>query len=412
MTHEVVITGLGLVTPLGVGVEPVWQALLSGRSGAGAIASFDVSDQPVKIACEADDFEPGDFLDRREIARSDRFCHMAVAAGAMAWDEAGLGDAGIAPERIGCIIGSGIGGLGTIEEQHSAFLGHGARGVSPFMVPKLMPNAAPGAVAMKFGLHGPNHALSSACATGAHAIGDAFRTITSGAADVVLAGGTEAALTPLSLAAFARMGALSTRNDDPTAASRPFDAERDGFVFGEGAGVLVLERRDIAERRGAPILATVVGYGASCDAHHVTQPDPDGTGAILAMRAALAEAGATPDDVDYVNAHGTSTPFNDRIETHAIKEALGVESKRIPVSSTKSQTGHLLGAAGAVEAAFCALAISRSTIPGTINQTTPDEACDLDYVPDGPRDAKVDLALSNSFGFGGQNACLALASVS
>lgn len=411
MKDEVVITGLGLVTPIGVGTEPVWDSLLEGRSGAATISSFDASGLPVSIACEADGFDATDFIPRREMARTDRFSQMAVASASMAWDEAGLADAGVPPERVGCIIGSGIGGLGTIEEQHSVLLESGARGVSPFMIPRLMPNAAPAAVAMTLKLLGPNHAVSSACATGAHAIGDAFRTIQAGAADVMLAGGTEAALTPLSLAAFTRMGALSTRNDDPEGASRPFDSGRDGFVFGEGAGVLVLERREVAERRGARILARVAGYGATCDAHHITQPDPGGAGAIRAMHLALEEAGATPGDLDYINAHGTSTPFNDQIETIAIKEAFGVEAKRIPVSSTKSQIGHLLGAAGAVEAAFCALAISRSKIPGTINLDDPSEDCDLDYVPDGPRDGAVNLALSNSFGFGGQNACLAFASV-
>jgi 3-oxoacyl-[acyl-carrier-protein] synthase II len=410
VSEDVVITGLGLVTPIGIGTEQVWTSLLSGRSGAGPIRSFDASGYEVSIACEVDDFDATDFISPREVARSDRFCQMAVAAAKMAWDEAGLDRSAVSPDRIGCVIGSGIGGLGTIEEQHSAFVQDGARGVSPFMVPKLMPNAAPAAVAMSLKIHGPNHAVSSACATGAHAIGDAFRALQAGAADVILAGGTEAALTPLSLAAFTRMGALSTRNDEPERASRPFDSQRDGFVFGEGAGVLVLERREVAEKRGAAILARITGYGATCDAHHVTQPDPGGRGAVRAMTLALKEAGAAPEDVDYINAHGTSTPFNDRIESLAIKEAFGVEAKKVPVSSTKSQTGHLLGAAGAVEAAICTLAISRRTIPATINLEEPGEDCDLDYVAGHARAAEVDLAISNSFGFGGQNACLALSS--
>lgn len=410
--NEVVITGIGLVTPIGIGTDAFWASILHGASGAGEISAFDASEEPVRIACEVTDFDATDFVDRREAIRTDRFTHMAVAASAMAWEESRLGGAKLANDRIGCVIGSGIGGLATIEAEHSSFLEGGSRRVSPFMVPKLMPNAAPGAVAMTLGLHGPNFAVSSACATGAHAIGEALRLIKAGVADVVLAGGTEAALTPLALAAFTRMGALSTRNDDPTAASRPFDSARDGFVFGEGAGVLVLESREVAERRGATILAQVAGYGASADAYHVTQPDPEGAGAARAIRAALAEAGAEPYEVDYINAHGTSTPFNDRIETLAIKDALGTEAKRIPVSSTKSQTGHLLGAAGAVEAGVCALAISRGVLPGTINLENPDPDCDLDYIAGGPRKTEVKLALSSSFGFGGQNACLAIAKAS
>ena len=337
----------------------------------------------------------------------DRFAQLAVGAASQAWDDAD-GSSFEDPERVGVIIGSGIGGLSTIEREHASFLEGGARRVSPFMVPKLMPNAAAGAVAMKFRVFGPNFAPTSACATGAHAIGEAYRCIKAGLCDVMLTGGSEAAITPLTVSAFARMGALSRRNDEPRLASRPFDADRDGFVCAEGAGILVLESRRHAERRGAEIMAVLSGYGASADAHHVTQPDPDGHGASLAMRAALADAGAGPEMVDYVNAHGTSTPFNDRVETIALKETLGVEAKRIPVSSTKSQVGHMLGAAGAVEAAATILAMTGGLVPPTINLTTPDPACDLDYVPEGPREAKLGFALSNSFGFGGQNACLAL----
>jgi 3-oxoacyl-[acyl-carrier-protein] synthase II len=276
------------------------------------------------------------------------------------------------------------------------------------MVPKLMPNGAAGAVAMKLGIHGPNFALASACATGAHSVGEAARMVEAGIVDIMVAGGTEAAMTPLSVSSFARMGALSTRNDSPETASRPFDAERDGFVFGEGAGILILERAESAERRGAPIIGRILGYGASCDAHHATQPDPEGRGAVDAMRAAMDDARVAPDEIGYINAHGTSTPYNDRIETIAIKTALGVEAKRVPVSSTKSQTGHLLGAAGAVEAAACLLAMEHGVVPQTINLANPDPECDLDYVGDGPREEKIDVALSNSFGFGGQNACLVL----
>jgi 3-oxoacyl-[acyl-carrier-protein] synthase II len=406
--NEVVVTGVGLVTPIGIGTKPFWDALVGGRSGAGTIASFDASALPVRIACEIPEFDSSDYISPRDAGRMDRFTQLAVAAASHAWDESRSSES-IKPDRTGVIIGSGIGGLSTIEREHDNFRDHGPRRVSPFMVPKLMPNAAAGAVAMKFGLFGPNFAPTSACATGAHAVGEAYRYVKAGLADVMIAGGSEAAITPLAVSAFARMGALSRRNDDPARASRPFDAERDGFVCAEGAGVLVLERRDRAEKRGADILGTIAGYGASADAHHITQPDPEGHGASLAMRAALADAHASPDKVDYVNAHGTSTPFNDRVETLGIKEALGVEAKRIPVSSNKSQLGHLLGAAGAVEAAATLLIIRNGVIPATINLETPDPECDLDYVPREPREASVRFALSNSFGFGGQNACLALA---
>jgi 3-oxoacyl-[acyl-carrier-protein] synthase II len=403
--REVVVTGIGAVTPIGTGSGDLWEGLMSGRSGAGPIGAFDASDQTSRIAGEVGDFDPHKWMDAREAARTDRFTQMAVAAGSGAWEEAHL-EGSCDPERTGAIVGTGIGGIATIEREHSAFLAGGPRRVSPFMVPRLMPNAAAAAVAMKLGLHGTNFAPVSACATGAHAIGEAMRSIQYGMADVMLAGGSEAALTPLALAAFARMGALSRRNDDPQRASRPFDAGRDGFVFGEGAGVLVLETRESAERRGAEVLAILAGYGATADAHHATQPDPGGVGAEAAMRAAMDDADVKPDDIDYINAHGTSTPFNDRIETLAIKNAFGVEAKRIPVSSTKSQMGHLLGAAGAVEAAISVMAIQQGKIPSTINLEEPDPDCDLDYVGEGPRDAKPQVVLSNSFGFGGQNACL------
>jgi 3-oxoacyl-[acyl-carrier-protein] synthase II len=403
---QVVVTGLGTVTPIGSGTERFWDGLMTGRSGAGPITQFESESLPVRIACEVTDFDPANYVDPRQVGRTDRFTQMAVAAASLAIEEAGELDFDKSADRVGVIIGSGIGGIGTIEREHSALLNGGPRRVSPFMVPRLMPNAAAAAVAMKFKLFGPNYAPTSACATGAHAIGEAYRNLQAGAADMMIAGGTEAALTPLSVSAFARMGALSRRNDNPEAASRPFEKNRDGFVFGEGAGAVILETREHAEERGAPILAEVAGYGASADAFHVTQPDPDGAGAALAMRAALNDARANPDDVDYINAHGTSTPYNDRVETVAIKSAFGVEAKRIPVSSTKSQTGHLLGAAGAVEAIVSVLAVSRNVVPGTINLEEADPECDLDYVGDGPRELNVRLALSNSFGFGGQNACL------
>lgn len=404
---DVVITGLGVVTPIGVGVDAFWSGLVEGRAGVGALTRFDPEGLPVRIAAEVDDFDATTWMDKREVARTDRFCQMGVAAACLAWDHASLSEAAD-PDRVGVIVGSGIGGLSTIEEQHAALLGGGSRRVSPFMIPRLMPNAAAAAIAMRLRVKGLNHSVSSACATGAHAIGEAFEALRAGRADVILAGGCEAALTPLAVAAFARMGALSTRNDDPQAASRPFDRGRDGFVFGEGAGVVVLERADHADARGATPIAKLTGYGATADAFHVTQPDPEGAGAAAAMRLAMKQAGVTPGDVDYINAHGTSTPYNDRIETEAIKQAVGNESKRIPVTSTKSQTGHLLGAAGAVETAATALILQRGLIPATINLEDADPDCDLDYVPEGPREDDLHVAMSNSFGFGGQNACLVL----
>lgn len=406
MTDDVVVTGIGVVSPIGIGSADFWASLVSGRSGAAAIDTFDASALPVQIACEISSFDPTDFISAKEVARTDRFSHLALAAAALAEEEAHLVSSRFDPDRTGTIIGSGIGGLQTIVTEHDALLAGGARRVSPFMVPKLMPNGAAGQVAMRFGLHGPSYSVSSACASGAHAIGEAARQIRSGAADAMLAGGTEAAITPLAVAAFARMGALSTRNDDPQRASRPFDATRDGFVFGEGAGILVLESARSAHARGAEVLAILAGYGASCDASHVTQPDPDGRGAQRAMTAALRDARVVPEAVDYINAHGTSTPMNDRIETLAIKNTFGVEAKRIPITSTKSQTGHLLGAAGAVEAAASILTLRKGLIPSTINLVEPDPDCDLDYVSEGPREVSVSVALSNSFGFGGQNASL------
>lgn len=402
----VVVTGLGVVSPIGIGTDTFWDGLMGRRSGVRLIQSFDTEGLVVRIGAEVLDFDPANYMPVREVGRTDRYTQMAIAAADSAWTGShseGAHD----PERCGVIIGSGIGGLATIEKEHGAFLRGGPRRVSPLTVPKMMANAASGAVAMKLGVFGPNYSPVSACATAGHAIGEAYRAIKYGSADVMLAGGSEAALTPFALAAFTRMGALSKRNDEPERASRPFDADREGFVFGEGAGVLVLESRDSAERRGAEIMAELVGYGASADAYHVTQPDPKGLGAERAMRAALADAGAAPDEVTYINAHGTGTPFNDRIETVAIKNAFGPEAKRIPVSSTKSQTGHLLGAAGAIEAAAVVLALAKGTVPGTINLEKPDPECDLDYVPEGPREVRPGLALSNSFGFGGQNSCLA-----
>lgn len=405
--NDVVITGLGVVTPIGTGTGPFWDSLVAGRSGAGPITRFDTSAYPVHIGAEISDFDPMRWIEAREVVRTDRFCQIGMAAARLAWDEAEL-EGNVDLERTGVVVGSGIGGLATIEEQHDALRRGGPRRVSPFMVPRLMPNGAAAAIAMRFGAKGVNLAIATACATGAHAIGEAVEIVRRGGADVMLAGGAEAAITPLSVAAFARMGALSLRNDDPAGASRPFDKDRDGFVFGEGAGVVVLEREDHAKARGVRPIARITGYGATSDAFHVTQPDPDGAGAAMAMDLAMRDAGVSPGDVDYVNAHGTSTPYNDRIETHAIKRAMGNEAKRVPITSTKSQTGHLLGAAGAVEVAATALIMKHGLIPPTINLETPDPDCDLDYVAEGIREEKVQTAISNSFGFGGQNACLVI----
>jgi 3-oxoacyl-[acyl-carrier-protein] synthase II len=391
---SVVVTGRGVVSSIGASAEEFFDALLARRSGI------------VDGIGACDEFDAESAMSPKEARRTDRFTQLAIAAAAQACEEAGVPD-GVDPARLGVIVGTGVGGLITLENESRAFIEGGERGVSPHFVPMMMPNAAAGMIAMRLGAHGPGFSLSSACATGSHAIGEAMRMLQRGEADAVVAGGTEAALTPLCIAAFKRAGALSREG-----VSRPFDAERDGFVMGEGAAVLVLEREDHARARGATPLARIAGYGASNDAFHITQPDPDGRGATEAMRAALADAGAAPGDVGYVNAHGTSTPFNDKIETLAIKSVFGTNGGVPPVSSTKSAIGHLLGAAGAIEALACVEAVRRGVLPPTINYESPDPECDLDYVPEGPREAPgLELALSNSFGFGGQNACLAVSRV-
>lgn len=404
--RRVAITGLGVVSPLGTGLAATWEGLLDGRSAAGPLTRFDADGFGVRIAAQADDFDPRDFLDARDVRRSDRFCQMGVAAAAMAVEDAGWDGLPCAPERTGVVVGSGIGGLQTLEDGRDVLRDRGPRKLSPYVVPLLMINSAAGAIAMRFGATGPNWAPVSACASGAHSVGEGLRLIRNGSADAVLAGGSEAAITPLAVAAFASMGALSKRNDDPARASRPFDAGRDGFVLGEGAAVLVLEEWEAAQRRGARVYAELAGYGASADAFHMTQPDPDGEGALRAMRDALADAGAAASSVGYVNAHGTSTPYNDRIESTAIIRLFG---ERPPaVSSTKSCTGHLLGAAGAVEAAVTAMALHAGVLPPTINYETPDPQCALDCIPNTARAVSVDTAISNSFGFGGHNASLVL----
>jgi 3-oxoacyl-[acyl-carrier-protein] synthase II len=403
--RRVAVTGIGAVTPLGVGTDATWKALVSGESGAGPVSRFDVSDFSTKIACEVKDFEPTDFMEQRDARRSDRFTQFAVAAAVEAGEMAGwTNDVPFDADRVGAAVGSGIGGIETLESQHKVLLERGPSKMSPFCVPLLMVNGASGSVAMRFGLRGPNFAAVSACASGAHAIGEAARMISLGLADAMVAGGSEAPITPLAFGAFACMGALSRRNDDPQRASRPFDADRDGFVIAEGAAIVVLEAYDAAVERGAEILAEISGYAATCDAHHLTQPDPEGTGAASAMRKAIVDANLRPADVGYINAHGTSTPFNDKIESLAIRSVFGTDAP--PVSSTKSATGHLTGAAGAVEAVFSILALKTKTLPPTINYTTPDPECDLDYIPNSAREETVEYAMSNSFGFGGHNACL------
>jgi 3-oxoacyl-[acyl-carrier-protein] synthase II len=403
--RRVVVTGIGPVTPVGTGVDDFWDGLVSGRNGVRTIANFDASGLSVSVAGEVPDWDPSPWLDPKEVRRTDPFVQFGLASAQLAWEDAGSPE--VVSERGGCIFATGIGGIQTLLTQHSVLLERGPGRVSPFMVPMLMANAAAGHVAMRYGLTGHNMATLSACASSNHAIGEAMRLIRDGFLDLCVAGGSEAATVPLTVAAFAQMTAL-TKNPDPQTASRPFDADRDGFVLSEGAATLILESEEHARNRGARMYAEVAGYGASDDAHHITAPDPKGWGATLAMRWALQDAGAAPEEVSYVNAHGTSTPLNDASETVAIKAALGEGgAQQVAVSSTKSMTGHMLGAAGAVEGAACALAITHGLVPPTIHYATPDPECDLDVVPNAAREMPVTLALSNSFGFGGQNACIA-----
>jgi 3-oxoacyl-[acyl-carrier-protein] synthase II len=402
-----VITGLGAVTPVGNDVPSMWEALINGRSGIGPITSFDTSEMEVRIAAEVKDFDVEAMFGRREIRRSDRFTLFALAAARQAVEDAGLTFDDALRQRTGVIIGSAIGGVITLLENYDVLQESGPRRVSPLMVPMMMPNAASGKVAIDLGLHGPNYSLASACATGSHAIGEAAALIRRGDADVVICGGSEAVVAALSLSAFKNMGAVSTRNDDPGRACRPFDAERDGFVMGEGAGILVLESLAHARARGARIYAHMAGYGATADAHHITAPAEDGRGAARAMAMALQDAGLPPEAVDYINAHGTSTQLNDRIETRAIRRVFDAHADRLAVSSTKSMMGHLMGAAGAVEAIACVKSLETGWVPPTVNYEHPDPDCDLDYVPNEARQAKPHVTLSNSFGFGGHNACVA-----
>jgi len=397
-----------VISPLGCDINVFWQRLCAGTSGIGKITKFDASAMATQIAAEVREFEIDKYIPKKEQRRMDPFCHYAMAAGKLAVQDAGLQMSAEDPARVGCMVGSGVGGLVTMEDQHSVLLQKGPDRCSPFMIPQMIVNMASGLIAIEHGMKGPNYCVVSACASGAHSIGEAVRQIQHGDADVMVAGGAEAVICPLGIAGFSAMRAMSTRNDDPTRASRPFDKDRDGFVMGEGAGIIVLEEYEHAVKRGARIYCEAAGYGATCDASHITAPAPGGEGAARAMSNAIRDAGLTPDMIDYVNAHGTSTPLNDKNETAAVKAALGEQAKKVMVSSTKSMTGHLLGAAGGIETVICALAIQKGVVPGTMNYTTPDPDCDLDYVPNAAREFKIRACLNNLLGFGGHNCALLL----
>jgi len=406
MNKRVVVTGLGMVSPLGIGVKDNWEAICQGKSGIGPVTRFDITDFPSKIAGEVKGFNPEDFIDKKETKKMDIFIHYALASGMMALKDSGLTIDESNADRVGVLVGAGLGGLSTIERYHSVLLEHGPKKISPFFIPMLIVNLAPGQISIYFGARGPNSSVVTACATGNHSIGEACRIIQRGDADVMIAGGAESTITPLAIGGFCSMRALSTRNEEPQRASRPFDKDRDGFVIAEGAGLLILEELEHAARRGAHIYAEIIGFGCNADAYHISAPSPNGMGAAKCMEIALKDARINYDEVDYVNAHGTSTPLNDLSETMAMKTVFRDHARKIAVSSTKSMTGHLLGAAGGVEAIYSVLAISRGVIPPTINYETPDPECDLDYVPNTPREATVRVVMSNSFGFGGTNATL------
>ena len=406
-TRRVVVTGLGTLSPVGNTVDEFWSALLQGRSGLGQITKFDTTGYPTRIAGEVRNFDPLNFVDKKEARRLDPYLQYAIASSALAVQDAAIDTGKVDGTRFGVLIGSGIGGITTLLESHRNLLEKGPDRVSPFFIPMLIANMASGLVSMRFGARGPNSAVVTACATGNHAIGDSFKIIQRNDADVMIAGGSEAIIVPLTIAGFCSMKAMSTRNDEPTKAMRPFDATRDGFVAGEGAGILVLESLEHALARDARIYAEIVGYGMTGDAHHMTAPDPEGDGAARAMAAAVRDAGLDVGAVGYINAHGTSTQYNDKFETIAIKRVFGEHARRLAVSSTKSMTGHLLGAAGGVEAIATVMALHHGILPPTINYETPDPDCDLDYVPNQARKQDVEVALSNAFGFGGTNATLA-----
>ena len=404
--RRVVVTGVGVVSALGTGTEKNWSALMAGKSGIDRITRFDASDLPSQIAGEVKDFNPEDFIDKKEVKKMDSFIHYALAAADMAMKDSGLQVTEENAERVGVVVGAGLGGLPAIEKYHEVLMNGGYKKVTPFFIPMLIINLAPGHISIRFGAKGPNLSTVTACATGTHSIGDAYHIIKRGDADAMIAGGAESTITPLGIAGFNVMKALSTRNDDPTRASRPFDKGRDGFIMAEGAGIVVLEEYESAKKRGAKIYAEVVGYGATGDAHDITAPGPDGEGAARCMKMALRHAGMNPEDVDYINAHGTSTHFNDLYETMAIKSVFGEHARKLMVSSTKSMTGHTLGAAGGIEAVYSLLTMERSAVPPTINYEEPDPECDLDYVPNQARQAEVRVAMSNSLGFGGTNGTL------
>ncbi len=400
------MTGVGMVSPLGIGTEANWEALCAGRSGIGTITRFDASQFSARIAGEVKGFDPLQFVDRKDVKKMDVFIQLAIAASQFAMDDASLSVTSDVADRVGVFIASGIGGFSTIEREHKALLEGGPRRISPFFIPASIINLAAGQVSIRFGAKGPNSATCTACSASAHAIGDAYEIIRRNDADVMIAGGSESAITPMGVGGFAAMRALSTRNDEPERASRPFDRDRDGFIMGEGSGVIVLEELEFARRRGATVYAELVGYGMSADAYHITAPSEDGDGGVRVMAAAIRHAGISPSQVDYINAHGTSTPYNDKLETLAIKKLFGDHARSVAISSTKSMTGHLLGAAGGLEAGITSLAVRHQIIPPTINYETPDPECDLDYVPNQKRAAKIEYALSNSFGFGGTNGAL------
>ncbi len=404
--RRVVVTGVGLISPVGIGTEATWSALRASRSGIGRISSFDTSAFSTQIAGEVKGFDPLAYIEKKEVKKMGRFIHFALAATDMAMQASGLRVTPETSEHVGVYIGSGIGGFDVIEREHAALLAGGPKKISPFFIPATIINLASGQVSIRTGARGPNSATATACTTSAHAVGDSFRLIQRGDADAMICGGSEASITPMGIGGFAAMRALSTRNEDPEAASRPFDAERDGFVVGEGSGILILEELEFARRRGAPVLAELVGYGMSADAHHITAPSEDGDGAYRVMRNAMRDAGVASDQIDYINAHGTSTPVGDRIETIALKRTFGEHARKLAVSSTKSMTGHLLGGAGGLEAGIVVLALRDQVMPPTINLCNPDPDCDLDYVPNVARQARVQYALTNSFGFGGTNGAL------
>lgn len=405
-SSRILVTGLGALTPIGLSPDAFWSAMMRGESGAGPISRFDAGDFKTQIGCELQGFDPHDYMDRKQANRLDAYAQYALAATRQALDDAAL-DLSTLPQsekdRIGVVFGTGMGGVDLFEEQARTLTERGPGRISPFLVPMMIPNMAAGLIAMEFGLRGPNHCVVSACATGNHAIGDAVAALRLDQADVMICGGSEAPITPLTIGGFAAMRALSTRNDDPTHASRPFDRERDGFVAGEGGGALVLEKYEHAMDRGAEVYAEVAGFGASADAYHYAAPDPEGEGIVLAMQRAMTDADLAPEDVDYVNLHATSTPAGDPVESRAIEKAFGAHARTVKLSSTKSMTGHLLGAAGAVEAIAAILAIERGAVPPTINLDTPDPDCDLDYTPNAPAEMPVEVAANNAFGFGGHN---------